>query len=77
MTMERPDDANIASSYSAMLDSVAVIERLLGAGETAVNVEIKRNVDHLNVMLSFDWWAAHDLDPINAALEQVAKKEAK
>jgi len=71
MTMERPDDANIASSYSAMLDSVAVIERLLGAGETTGNAEIKRNVDHLNVMLSFDWWAAHDLSPITVALAKI------
>lgn len=71
MPMERPDDADIASRYSAMLDSVAVIESLLSVGETVGNEEVRRNVDHLNAMLSFDWWGAHDLTPVNAALNQV------
>ena len=71
MPMERPDDADIAARYGAMLDSVAVIERLLDAGETPENKEIERNVAHLNVMLSFDWWQAHDLSPINVILSRV------
>lgn len=73
MPMERPDDADIAARYDAMLDSVAVIERLLDAGETPENEEIGRNVAHLNVMLSFDWWQAHDLSPIRHALAAVEK----
>lgn len=60
----------IARHYSAMLDSVAVIK-----GEKPVGMEdeewedcIKRNKEHLEIMVAKDFWSDEDMSEINSVL---------
>lgn len=60
----------IAQTYSAAMDSV----NLLNAGkpqETSAEDWtdcVKRNVDHLKIMVAKDYWTTEDLAPLNAAI---------
>ena len=60
----------VARHYSAAMDSVA----LLNAGKPADMDEadwqdtVKRNVDHLNIMLAKDFWTTEDLTPLQQAV---------
>jgi hypothetical protein len=60
----------IARHYSAALDSVA----LLNAGKPEDMEEadwqdtVKRNIDHLNIMLAKDFWTTEDLKPLQDAV---------
>ena len=59
----------IARHYSAALDSVALINA--GQPEGMSNEEwadtLKRNQDHLVIMLAKDFWTDEDLTPLQAA----------
>lgn len=67
--MENPTTEQIARHYSAMLDSVTLINSLVPTQEAEALERLDRNVRHLKLMLEFDWWAGYDLAPINAAIE--------
>jgi hypothetical protein len=60
----------VARHYSAAMDSVA----LLNAGKPEDMEEadwqdtVKRNVDHLNIMLAKDFWTTEDLKPLQDAI---------
>lgn len=60
----------IARHYSAAMDSV----NLLNAGkpELAMSEEwadvVKRNVEHLEIMVAKDFWTTQDLEPLRAAI---------
>ena len=58
----------IARYYSAMLDSVTLINSLVPTQEAEALDTLDRNVRHLELMLLNDWWAGYDLAPINAAI---------
>lgn len=58
----------IARHYSAMMDSVTVINSLIPTQEAEALDKLDRNVRHLELMLERDWWANYDLAPINAAI---------
>ena len=64
-----PTPEQIARHYSAMLDSVALINSLVPTTDTDDLDTLDRNVRHLEQMLERDWWAGYDLAPINAAIE--------
>jgi hypothetical protein len=59
----------IARHYSAALDSC----NLLNAGKPEDMIDedwadtVKRNKDHLNIMLAKDFWTTEDLAPLEAA----------
>jgi hypothetical protein len=59
----------IAKHYSAALDSVALINA--GQPEGMSNEDwadtLKRNQDHLVIMLAKDYWTDEDLTPLQAA----------
>jgi hypothetical protein len=59
----------IARHYSAALDSVALINA--GQPEDMSNEDwadtLKRNQDHLVIMLAKDFWTTEDLTPLQAA----------
>ena len=59
----------IARHYSAALDSVALINA--GQPEGMSNEDwadtLKRNQDHLVIMLAKDYWTDEDLTPLQAA----------
>ena len=60
----------IAHHYSAAMDSVNLINELV-AQETLTDEEqdtIDRNVAHLQLMVTKDYWTTEDLTPFNNAI---------
>ena len=60
----------IAAHYSAAMDSVNLINELV-AQETLTDEEqdtIDRNVAHLQLMVTKDYWTTEDLTPFNDAI---------
>jgi hypothetical protein len=68
MSDTTPIPEEIARHYSAMLDSVTLINSLVPTQDTDDLDTLDRNVRHLELMLGRDWWAGYDLAPINAAI---------
>ena len=62
--------AEIAQHYSAAGDSVTLINELVALSER--NDEqvdtVRRNVEHLEIMVAKDFWTTEDLAPFNAAI---------
>jgi len=60
----------IARHYSAAMDSVNLINSLLSITEkTDVILDvIKRNVQHLEIMVAKDYWTTEDLTPLTNAI---------
>jgi hypothetical protein len=61
----------IAQHYSAALDSVNLINA--GQPEDMTDEDwadcLKRNQDHLKIMLAKDFWTTEDLEPLRQASE--------
>jgi hypothetical protein len=59
----------IVQQYSACMDSVNLINTLKAKPNLSVEETdtIKRNQEHLNIMLAKDFWTTEDLTPIEAA----------
>ena len=60
----------IAQHYSAAMDSVNLINDIVASGDTddeSVNT-LKRNQDHLKIMVAKDFWTTEDLKPLNDAI---------
>ena len=58
----------IAQHYSAMGDSVWLINAII-AGETQGDKDtVERNVAHLELMLAKDFWTNEDMGAVNAAI---------
>lgn len=64
-----PTPEEIQRHYSAALDSVNLIQA--GKPEQMDDDEwtdcLKRNQDHLKIMLAKDFWTAEDLEPLRQA----------
>ena len=62
--------AEIAQHYSAAGDSVTLINELVALSErTDEQVDtVRRNVEHLELMVAKDYWTTEDLAPFNAAI---------
>jgi hypothetical protein len=62
----------IAQHYSAAMDSV----NLINAGQTEDMTDedwadcLKRNQDHLKIMLAKNFWTTEDLEPLRQASEE-------
>jgi hypothetical protein len=65
---DTPPPDETARHYSALLDSVALINSLVPTQDAEALDTLDRNVRHLELMVARDWWAGYDLDPINAAI---------
>lgn len=67
--IEKPTAEEIARHLSAAMDSVALINA--GKPEKMTDEEwadcLKRNKDHLKIMLAKDFWTNEDLTPLQAA----------
>lgn len=69
--IEQSAEEQIARHYSAAMDSV----NLINAGQPdGMSDEdwadcLKRNKDHLRIMLGKDFWTTEDLAPLQAAAE--------
>ena len=58
----------IAQHYSAMGDSVWLINAVI-AGETQGDkATVERNMAHLELMLAKDFWTTEDMTAVNAAI---------
>jgi hypothetical protein len=68
ITSDPPTTEQIARHYSAMLDSVNLINALVPTQDADDLDTLDRNVRHLEQMLLNDWWTGHDLAPVNAAI---------
>ncbi len=63
----------IALHYSAAMDSVNFINELIAGQHDTMTAEekadaIKRNVDHLKIMVAKDYWTTEDLQPFHNAI---------
>jgi len=68
LVIEPPTTEQIARHYSAMLDSVALINALVPTQDAGKLDTLARNVLHLEQTLMNDWWDGYDLAPIKAAI---------
>ena len=60
----------VAFYYTASLDSVTLVDALV-AQDTRDDDEVdtlRRNVEHLELMLAKDWWTDEDLTPFEASV---------
>ena len=69
MIIETPTPEQIAQHYSAAMDSVNLING--GKPERMTDADwadcLKRNKDHLVIMLAKDYWTTENLAPLQAA----------
>jgi len=63
----------IARHYSAMLESVALVNEVLGCGDTDSESKdcVSRNVEHLELMTTKDYWTTEDMTTVNQAITAV------
>ena len=72
-TTDIKTEEEIAQDYSAMLDSVNLIDKMKNnrpEDMTDEEVEdcISRNVEHLEIMVAKDYWTNEDMKAVNAAI---------
>jgi len=64
----------IAQDYKAMGDSVELINGIIDGSKMADESEedkkdaVKRNVEHLEIMVAKDYWTNEDMTAVNAAI---------
>ena len=70
MTVETLTAQEIAQHYSAAGDSVTLINELVALSERDDEQvdTVRRNVEHLEIMVAKDFWTTEDLEPFNAAI---------
>jgi hypothetical protein len=72
--IQPPTAEQIAEHYRAMLDSVALINAVIAGTQMQYNTDqqkkdcIDRNVRHLEMMRSSDFWTTEDMSSIDAAI---------
>ena len=69
-TLEEVTPEEIATHYRSAMDSVNLVNDLkaLPSLNNEQTVRLKANVDHLNIMLSRDYWTDEDLTPFTDAV---------
>jgi len=73
-TTEVQTEEEIAQDYSAMLDSVNLLDEMrTNPPEDMTDEEvadcISRNVEHLEIMVAKDYWTDEDMTAVNAAID--------
>ena len=60
----------IKQHYSAMLESVALVNEVLGCGDTDDESKdcVRSNVEHLENMTTKDYWTTEDMTTVNQAV---------
>jgi len=68
--VEQPTEAEIQRHYAAAMDSVALINAGQPEGMTDEDWAdtVKRNKEHLEIMLAKDFWTTEDLTPFTDAI---------
>jgi len=72
-TTDIKTEEEIAQDYSAMLDSVNLINEMktnppVDMTDEEVEDCISRNVEHLEIMVAKDYWTNEDMKAVNAAI---------
>ena len=70
MITEKITAADIAQHYRAAMDSVNLINEIVASGDTdeeSVDA-LKRNRNHLKIMVDKDFWTTEDLQPFKDAI---------
>ena len=72
-TTDIKTEEEIAQDYSAMLDSVNLINEMKTNPPVDMTDEevadcISRNVEHLEIMVAKDYWTNEDMKAVNAAI---------
>lgn len=64
-------EQEIAAAYSAMLDSVALINAARANPDDYADDEtvVARNVEHLELMIAKDYWTDEDMTSVQAAID--------
>lgn len=73
-TRDVKTEEEIAQDYSAMQDSVNLIDEMrTNPPEDMTDEEvadcISRNVEHLEIMIAKDYWTNEDMKAVNAAID--------
>ena len=74
MTMNELTAEQIAQNYSAMGDSVTLINDVIAgnamSGESVEDRQdcVDRNTQHLELMVAKDYWTSEDMTAVNAAV---------
>ena len=74
VVLDIPSTEEKAQHYKAMGDSVDLIYAVM-SGDTMANETdeekkdcVKRNVEHLKIMVAKEWWGDEDMTPANEAI---------
>lgn len=67
---DTPTAEEIASHYSACMDSVNLINALMAQDSRTTDEQdtVDRNVAHLQLMVAKDFWTTEDMTPLNNAI---------
>ena len=67
---DAPSAEQIAQHYSAAMDSVNLINDLMGQDSRTAEEQdtVARNVEHLEIMVAKDFWTTEDMTPLNNAI---------
>ena len=67
---DTPSAEEIAGHYSAAMDSVNLINALMAQDSRTTEEQetVARNVEHLQLMVTKDYWTTEDLTPLNNAI---------
>jgi hypothetical protein len=66
--MENQTPEQIAQHYSAMGDSVWLINAIIAGEAEGDKATVERNVAHLELMVAKDFWTTEDMTAVNAAI---------
>ena len=74
VVLEVPSAEEIAQHHKAMGDSVTLIHDVIAGNAMANETDeekkdcVKRNVEHLKIMVAKEWWTTQDLQPSHEAI---------
>ena len=66
--MDEQTPEQIAQHYKAMGDSVWLINAIIAGEQPADKAVVDRNVAHLELMRSKDFWTGEDMTAVDAAI---------
>ena len=66
--VETPEQ--IAQHYTSAMDSVTLLEKVAAKPDAYTNDEtvVERNVEHLKLVVEWDFWTDEDLTPFHTAI---------
>ena len=74
--VEQPSEEQIASSYSALLDSAGLVNDIIAESEAYANLSdeekisaVERNVGHMEYMKAKPYWTSEDFSGIDDAID--------